>query len=260
MKLFYRETGSGEPVIILHGLFGMSDNWMSIARKIGERYRVILPDMRNHGRSPWANLFTYEALVQDVQDLITSLQLSGVRLIGHSMGGKTAMLLSAKHPEWVHQLVVVDMAPKTYERPLFREFIRQLLTIDLDGLNTRKEADERLAQTIHSEPIRQFLLKNLYRDDALQFKWRINLQSLWTHLDDILTFPALREETPVPALFVRGGKSDYISDTDIPHIKRLFPQSDVVTIPNATHWLHADAPDALCAALRDFFQMKNFEF
>ncbi len=254
MKLFFRETGNGEPVVILHGLFGMSDNWMSVARKIGERYRVIIPDMRNHGRSPWAETMTYEALVRDVAELLDNLNIKNVRLIGHSMGGKTAMLFSLRYPKKVKQLVVVDMAPRNYQRPLFREFIRQLLKIDLKDLNTRKEADERLAQTIKAEPVRQFLLKNLYRDDALLFRWRINLETLWKHLDDILLFPDIRSNSSVPALFLRGGKSDYITDDDMPRIKRFFPHSEVLTIPNATHWLHADAPEALCDALRDFFE------
>ncbi len=253
MKLFYRETGSGEPVIVLHGLFGMSDNWMTVARKIGERYRVIIPDMRNHGRSPWAESMTYETLVQDVRELLNNLNLTTVRLIGHSMGGKTAMLFSLQYPEMVKQLVVVDMAPKTYRRPLFKEFIRQLLKIDLKGLSTRKEADERLAQTIKAEPIRQFLLKNLYRDDELRFQWRIHLQSLQDHLDNILRFPDIRKRSSVSALFLRGDQSDYITDADIPLIKRFFPQSELITIPNATHWLHADAPEALCEALKQFF-------
>lgn len=253
MKLFYRETGSGEPVIILHGLFGMSDNWMTIARKIGERYRVIVPDMRNHGRSPWADAFNYDVLTDDVQELAADLELPPFRLIGHSMGGKTAMLLSARYPERIKQLVVVDMAPKSYRRPLFKEFLRQLLAIDLSGLHSRKEADARLAQTIKEEAVRQFLLKNLYRDETLNFHWRINLQSLWNHLDDILALPNRLNECPVPALFLRGGKSDYITDADMPDIKRFFPNSKLVTIPDATHWLHADAPEALCAALRNFF-------
>ncbi len=253
MKLFYREIGSGEPVIILHGLFGMSDNWMTIARKIGKRYRVIVPDMRNHGRSPWADAFNYDVLTDDVQELAADLELPPFRLIGHSMGGKTAMLLSARYPERIKQLVVVDMAPKSYRRPLFKEFLRQLLTIDLSGLHSRKEADARLAQTIKAEAVRQFLLKNLYRDEALNFRWRINLQSLWNHLDEILALPGPLKECPVPALFLRGGKSDYITDADMPDIKRFFPNSKLVTIPDATHWLHADAPEALCAALRNFF-------
>jgi len=253
MKLFFREIGSGDPVVILHGLFGMSDNWMTIARKIGLHHRVLIPDMRNHGRSPWAEAFNYKVLAEDVLELITDQGLEKVRLIGHSMGGKTAIGFSMQYPEKVRQLVVVDIVPKTYKHVRFKQFMKQLIRIDLQGLQSRQEADRRLAESIFSLPIRQFLLKNLYRDENMNFKWRINLNSLLQNIGNILDRPQVLTISELPTLFLRGGKSDYISDEDIPRIKAMFPQAKVVTIPQATHWLHADAPDALCGELSRFF-------
>ncbi len=252
MELYYRKIGSGSPLIILHGLFGMSDNWMSIAKRIAEKHTVYIPDQRNHGRSPHHPAFNYSVLMKDVEDFINTHIGVPVHIIGHSMGGKTGMLLALTRPELLHKLIVVDIAPKTYDRPLFKTFLQQLLTIDLEGLNSRKEADARLAEKIKTPAIRQFLLKNLYRDDNLHFKWRINLNSLYQNIDSILTGNDFHGRYKNEILFIRGGRSDYITEADIDPIKQYFPQALLKTIPGATHWVHADAPDELCAALRGF--------
>jgi len=253
MELYYRKMGTGRPLIILHGLFGMSDNWMTIARRIAEKYTVYIPDQRNHGRSPHSPDFNYPVLLDDLKTFIETHVAAPVHLIGHSMGGKTGMLLALNYPDLLNKLTVVDIAPKPYNRPLFKTFLQQLLTIDLAGLQSRKEADERLAEKIKTPAIRQFLLKNLYRDDALHFQWRINLNSLYQNINAILTGTDFRGRYNKEVLFVRGGLSDYIEEADIPLIKQFFPNARLRTIPKATHWIHADAPDALCDELRDFF-------
>ena len=252
MELFFRELGQGPPLIILHGLFGMSDNWLTIARRIAEKHTVYIPDQRNHGRSAHDPEFNYRVLLEDVQELVEKNNLNRIKLIGHSMGGKTAMLYAVEYPERVDRLVVIDIAPKTYQRPMFRSFLKQLLSIDLRGLQSRAEADQRLAEKIKEAPIRQFLLKNLYRDRSKNFQWRLNLLSLFNNIEAILTGDEIQGHWDHPVLFVRGGRSDYILDSDLPRIKEIFPQAMLETIPKATHWVHADAPDELCDALKNY--------
>lgn len=252
MELYYRKMGSGSPLIILHGLFGMSDNWMTIARRIAEKHTVYIPDQRNHGRSPHHPDFNYSVLTADLKEFIESRVTAPAHIIGHSMGGKTAMLLALTQPELLDKLVVVDIAPKSYDRPQFKSFLKQLLSVDLEGLHSRAEADERLSEKIKAPAIRQFLLKNLYRDEALRFRWRINLNSLYRNIDAILSGNDFKGHYEREVLFVRGGRSDYITDADSAVIKQFFPMARIHTIAQATHWVHADAPDALCDALRSF--------
>ncbi len=253
MKLYYRKMGEGSPLIILHGLFGMSDNWMSIAKR-SEKHTVYIPDQRNHGRSPHHPDFNYPVLLDDLKTFIETHISVPVNLIGHSMGGKTGMLLALNYPELLNKLIVVDIAPKSYDRPLFKTFLQQLLTINLEGLQSRKEADKRLAEKIKMPAIRQFLLKNLYRDENLHFQWRINLNSLYQNINSILTGNDFKGHYENEVLFVRGGKSDYITDADGDRITEYFPKARIHTIPKATHWVHADAPDELCDALRGFLE------
>ncbi len=252
MKLSYRKLGQGPPLVILHGLFGMSDNWLTIARRIAKKHTVYIPDQRNHGRSPHSPEFNYSVLAEDTSEFIQTHIKAPVHIIGHSMGGKTGMLLALTQPELLGKLFVVDIAPKSYHRPLFKTFLQQLLTIDLTGLQSRKEADERLSEKIKTPAIRQFLLKNLYRGDDLRFQWRINLNSLYQNIDSILSGSDFSGRYENEVLFVRGGMSDYIKETDMELIRRYFPKAHLHTIPEATHWVHADAPDALCSVLRDF--------
>lgn len=240
-------------MIILHGLFGMSDNWMNIAKRIAEKHTVYIPDQRNHGRSPHSPDFNYFVLMDDLKTFIETHISVPVDLIGHSMGGKTAMLLALHYPELLNKMVVVDIAPRSYDRPLFKTFLQQLLSIDLSGMKSRKEADERLAAKINTPAIRQFLLKNLYRDDDLHFRWRINLNSLYQNIEAILSGNDFSGRYEKELLFIRGGRSDYITETDTDSIRQYFPNALIKTIPGATHWVHADAPDALCAALRSFW-------
>lgn len=252
MELYYRELGQGPPLIILHGLFGMSDNWLTIARRIAEHHTVYIPDQRNHGRSGHDPQFNYRVLLEDVRELIEKNNLYNIKLIGHSMGGKVAMLYALEYPEQVDKLAIIDIAPKTYQRPVFRTFLKQLLAIDLRGLKSRTEADQRLAQKIPQAAIRQFLLKNLYRDQAKSFQWRLNLLSLFNNIDAILNGDEISGYWGKPALFVRGSRSDYILDADLPQIMNIFPQAKVETIAGATHWVHADNPDELCERLREY--------
>lgn len=253
MQLHYRQMGQGDPLIILHGLFGMGDNWLTIGRRLAEKHTVYLLDQRNHGLSEHSARFDYEALSEDLARFIAQQNLSRVTLMGHSMGGKTAMLFALRNPHKLKRLVVVDIAPKAYNRPYFKLFINALSAVPLQDISSRQQVDEHLSKVIPQKSIRQFLLKNLARDRENHFYWRINLPAIAANLHEIMKSVDGLQPFNGPALFVRGQKSDYILDEDFIAIKRLFPNSRLVTIPGASHWLHAEAPDILCDHLKTFF-------
>ena len=243
MKLYYRQTGeTGTPIIILHGVFGSSDNWLTISKSIAEHnHRVFLVDQRNHGRSPRSEVFNYNAMASDLQEFITEHQLEQPVVIGHSMGGKTVMQFAMDYPGQFSRLVIVDIAPKYY--PVHHaELIRGLKTIDLTAIKSRNEADDILSQFEPILPVRQFLLKNLFRTDDGQFDWRLNLPVIEQELDAIGGELTHVRNVTEPTLFIRGAKSHYIKDEDEAEIKRIFPNSTLETIEDAGHWLQAEKP------------------
>lgn len=250
MKLHYRELGEGKPLMILHGLFGFSDNWQTHAKKLADYYRVILVDLRNHGHSPWSEEFSYDLMAQDVLELIDDLQLEDLILVGHSMGGKTAMRLAQLREEVLEKLVVVDMGIKAY--PMHHEhIIAGIRAVDIDHISSRREAEEQLSKYIDSYGIKQFLLKNIYWKEKGKLAWRMNIDVLEREMPEILK--ALPEgEVTVPTLFIRGELSNYILDEDIPNIEHQFIDSEVVTIKGAGHWVHAEAPDEFLNVLLSF--------
>ncbi|OUJ73717.1 alpha/beta fold hydrolase [Hymenobacter crusticola] len=256
MQLHYRELGQGKPLLILHGLFGTSDNWQTLAKRWAETgHRVIVADLRNHGRSPHASEHTYDVMSADVLELFDALQLQDVTLLGHSMGGKVAMRFALDHPERLARLVVVDIAPSFSDMRHQDEILAGLHAVDLGKLQTRQQADEALAQHIPQFSIRQFLLKNLYRLDDNSFAWRQNLDALTMHIADIGAAITSVQPFLKQALFIRGGLSDYITADDKLHsIPALFPNSQVETIPDAGHWVHAENPDRVFELVHRFMQ------
>lgn len=250
MKLHYRELGEGQPFIILHGLFGFSDNWQTHAKKLAEYYRVILVDLRNHGHSDWSDDFSYEIMANDVKELCDDLNLTDIILLGHSMGGKTAMFFAQKYESLLEKLIVVDMGIKSY--PMHHDHILAgLKSLDLEALKSRSEAEKILAKNIESDGVRQFLLKNIYWKEKGKMAWRMNIPVLEREMPTILG--SLPEgETFVPTLFIRGALSQYVLDEDIPAIENAFPDSEIVTIDNAGHWVHAESPDAFLEAVLGF--------
>lgn len=249
MKLAFQEFGDGPPVIILHGLFGSSDNWQTVSRNIASRFKVFALDLRNHGRSPHSPVFSYEAMAHDLLEFLRDRNLHQVRLIGHSLGGKTAMRFALDNPDHVTRLVIVDIAPKEY--PSHHDSILDALTaLDLGRFSGRKEIDTALSQSIPSATTRQFLLKNLRRTDQNAFEWRMNLPVLHEQYDETnkaVTGPPF----PGPALFLRSLTSGYINDDDLPEIRRLFPRSRIAEFPTG-HWIHADAPAQFVEVVLDF--------
>lgn len=251
IRLHFKAYGHGHPLIVLHGLFGSLDNWATLCKKLGATYHVFALDARNHGRSPHSAEIDYKVMSDDVHSFILQQGIRHTHLLGHSMGGKTAMSFAFRYPELLGRLVVVDIAPKTYPRK-HDPILRALLELNPFSLSTRKEADEVLASSIADPATRQFLLKNLQRSESGHYRWKMNLPSIDRHYDDLRKgFPA-GSRTSAPTLFVRGGKSSYILPEDHTQIKAMFPKSTILTIKKAGHWVHADAPAALEAVVKKF--------
>lgn len=244
MQLFYRTYGKGKPFIILHGLFGLSDNWVSFAKKIAELgFRVYVLDQRNHGRSPHSPNFNYLALVDDLFEFIDEHELEDAVILGHSMGGKVAMRFALENPDYLSKLIVVDISLRQYPpRDYHQKVIRAMKKVDFSNIKNRRDVEAILAEDIDSQRIRQFIMKNLYRKGKNELAWRMCLDAIANNLDEM--FDGIVPENPLekPTLVVRGGKSDYVLDSDLPLLKEAFPRSTIRTIPNATHWVHAEAP------------------
>lgn len=251
MQLYYREFGQGSPVIILHGLFGFSDNWQTIAKSLADHHLVVTPDLRNHGRSPHVPGHSYPEMAEDLKSFMETHWMFSAALVGHSMGGKVAMQLALSHPDFVERLVVVDIAPGQAEDK-HSSIFEALIGMDLSKIATRQEAEAYLTERIPDNGTRQFLLKNITREADGRFAWKMNLPILWQHFDDILAPVSGLDPFEKPALFIRGSRSGYIKDSDFPLIKSLFPQAEIATIEDAGHWVHADKPAELLKALTQF--------
>ncbi|MEQ8241207.1 MAG: alpha/beta fold hydrolase [Cyclobacteriaceae bacterium] len=243
MKLNFRKIGQGDPVLILHGLFGSSDNWQSVAKELCQKFTCYLIDQRNHGLSPHDDLMNYEVMSDDLKVLIKDQQLGTAHIMGHSMGGKTAMTFATKFPELVDRLIIVDIGPKAYP-PHHDQIFKGFRSVDLEVLKSRKEADDMLSVEIKDFGIRQFMLKNLNRNGE-KFEWKINLDAIEANASEI--GKALSEDSSFdgPALFLGGSKSDYIQPEDQVLISHHFPNSQVEMIDGAGHWVHAEKPKEL---------------
>ncbi len=255
MKLFFREFGQGHPAIILHGLFGQSDNWVTVGRRIADQFHVYIPDQRNHGQSPHTSIHSFPAMADDLAEFIEDHDIENPILIGHSMGGKVAMTYALENPEKVKKLVVVDISPRKYpERITHTQVISQMLNIDLENTATRGEVEKILNLRITDTRVRMFIMKNLYYKIHGKLAWRLNLDAINQSMD--LLFDGIRSENQYkgPTLFIRGGKSDYVPDDDITLITSLFPEAVIKTISGASHWVHADAPEELCYLLSEFLE------
>lgn len=242
MQLHSNIFGEGHPLIILHGFLGMGDNWKSIGRKFSEQgYQVHLVDQRNHGRSFRHDVFSYDVLVEDLKSYCERHELSDIILLGHSMGGKAAMLFAVTYPEVVSKLIVADISPKFY--PIHHDAIlKGLSALDFDTLQSRGEADEILSEYVSDSGTRQFLLKNIYWIDKGKLALRINLEVLKSNVAEIGEKLPMYSKFNGETLFLRGDKSDYITEIDESLIQKHFPCSNIVTIKNAGHWLHAENP------------------
>jgi len=248
MKLFSKVKGCGEPVILIHGLFGSADNLSKLSRALSEHYEVHSLDARNHGRSPFSAEMNYALMADDVHSYIKDNRLIRPKLIGHSMGGKIVMDVAATFPESVGCVIVADIAPVKYE-PHHTKIFEGLRSLDLKALSSRSDADQKLSLFISEMPIRQFLLKNLYKNSAGEFDWRFNLNALFENYSNILAGVSTDKPCRKNILFIAGAASDYILPSYREKIKSMFPKAEFKKIVGATHWLHAEKPEifnALC--------------
>lgn len=240
MKLHHKILGEGAPLIILHGLFGMLDNWQSLGKQWSENYQVILVDQRNHGHTEHAPHFNYEIMVDDLAELIDDLFLDEVTILGHSMGGKIAMKFAQTYPNLVKKLIIADIGPKKY--PVHHQtIIEGLESVDFSVVKSRKEVDAQLKKYISEEGIRQFFMKNLYWKEKGKLDWRFYLEGISNNIQHVGE-ELFTEQVTQPTLFIRGGNSNYITNEDIADIARTFPNYELATIPDAGHWLHAENP------------------
>ncbi len=260
MKLFYRKYGKGPALIILHGLFGSSDNWVTIAKKISDNFTVYLPDLRNHGNSPHSDEHDYLSMRDDIYELVNDLKLKKFFLAGHSMGGKVAINFAIKWPEMLNGLLVADISAfgdKITSQAAYNQHIsilETILSVDLSGLTSRNEVELLLGKEITSERIRGLIMKNMQRNDGNVFVWKINTASILQNLDKIMegidrpaAFP--QQITGFPVIFLRGAESDYLPVEDYGDIKKIFPAVEFIEIPGAGHWIQADQPDAVAENL-----------
>lgn len=255
MKLFFRKSGSGHPLIVLHGLFGISDNWAALAKQWSEHFTVYTVDLRNHGQSPHSEDWNYALMAEDILELIGDEKLNNVTILGHSMGGKVAMKLAIEYPMAVTKLIVSDIAPRVYP-PQNKDVVNALLSVNIEQISSRKDAEQVLAGTLSDNGTIQFLLKNLFWKEQIsgekKLSWRFNLDVISRKLNEV-NQPTLPDPVcDTDTLFIRGSRSPYILEEDESEIKMLFPNSSVVTIQNAGHWVHADQPQAMFQAVMEF--------
>lgn len=253
MQLFYRESGEGRPIVILHGLFGSSDNWMSVTKELALHYKAFVLDARNHGQSPHDPSHTYKDMAADLKEFIETHQLVNPILIGHSMGGKTIMRFAAEYPGIAEKLVVVDISPRFYGRH-HQDILAGFNAINLEALQTRNEADAIMSQYIGDLGVRMFLLKSLYRNSDGNFEWRINLPVLDAQIDNIGEALPETAKIATPTLFIRGSKSGYIEDKDAALIAQHFSNYKIETVEGASHFVHAEKPKEVIALIETFIE------
>jgi pimeloyl-ACP methyl ester carboxylesterase len=267
MNLFFRKSGSGEPLIILHGLYGSSDNWYSIGRELSSSFTVYLVDQRNHGNSPHSPVHNYNVLSNDINEFMDSQQIPQAFIMGHSMGGKTALTFGLQHPEKIKKMIVVDISPLNYnkdkestESKFHKQIIGSLQNIDLANLKSREDAEKDLMRVMPLKPVRQFLLKNLKRNNDGTFRWTLNLQALAENMTDIFAGNINENDTDprsipeFPLLFIKGELSGYIRPRDEEAIRQFFPWAGIKVIQEAGHWIHAEQPRAFLETVKLFLK------
>jgi len=254
MKLFYREFGNGKPIIILHGLFGSSDNWMTIGKSIAynNNCKVIIPDQRNHGKSPHHPAMDYFALTKDLHELYQSLNIEEASIIGHSMGGKVAMYFALENSNMIEKLIVVDISPVNYNTYDYANFFEIIDKIDFSKFKTRKDVEQHLMSFCPDERFVKFMLKNVHNLSRGSLGWKINVAAIKNHLEDILKFKAVARSFQKQTLFIKATDSDYITSEHNEAIKRYFPSSEMVVLENTTHWLHAEKPTEIINTISKF--------
>jgi esterase len=254
MKLFFKKTGEGRPVVIMHGLFGLSDNWNTFSKSLAENgFCCYCVDMRNHGRSPHSEEFNYSVMAADIAELLNTEKLDKADIIGHSMGGKAAMFFSRDYTSMVNKMIVADISPRYYPQH-HDTILAALKSFNPSELSNRKQAEEILRTSIKEESTIQFLLKNLYWNESEKLDWRFGLNEIDKNIENV--GEEFRTEHPIDidVLFLRGERSGYISKEDETEIRKIYPRALIKTIPNAGHWVHAENPVAFLNDCLEFLK------
>ena len=251
MKLNFKKHGNGTPLFILHGVFGSLDNWLTVGKELAAHFTVYLIDQRNHGGSPHSEEMNFQVMADDLVELMDDEGLDRIHLMGHSMGGKTAMHFASKYPKKIDHLIVVDIAPKYYP-PHHQEIFEAFHSVELSQINSRKEAEERMSDIIKDFGVRQFILKNLSRNAKKEYEWKINLPVIESNIEIIGGGMESGQKWEGPALFISGGDSDYIKSADHELIYQHFPKAKIEMIAGAGHWVHAVKPTELQELVLDF--------
>ena len=254
IDLAFRELGEGPPLVVLHGLFGSARNWTSVAKKLAESWKVYAVDLRNHGDSPWSEEMSYPAMAADILNFLDARKIDRVNLLGHSMGGKAAMVTALTRKQRIGSLIIVDIAPAPSGSGL-ASYVDAMRSIDLVGISRRAEVEARLEPFVPDPNVRRFLTQNLITAGD-GYEWRLNLAALAIQMSNLSGFPAemLNQVYEGPTLFLGGGFSDYIRSEHHALIRRLFPNSDIEIVPNAGHWVHAEAPENFTRCVQAFLQ------
>ncbi len=255
MKLHFREYGEGQPFVILHGLFGSSDNWLTQAKLFAPHYKVYNIDLRNHGLSPHSDDFDYRVMADDVLEFIEDHQLKDAIVMGHSMGGKTAMNFAVAHPEKLSKLIVVDIAPRAYNLEHYT-IAEGLKAIDLETLSSRNDADDALSKYVDEAGVRQFLLKNLQRKPEGGFSWKINLKVISEKLSNVGFDLQYKGKFEKPTLFIHGKRSNYVTEKDWPRITEVFPNAILETLDTG-HWVQAEKPQEFVDVVSKWLRKYN---
>ena len=254
MKLNFKIYGEGFPILIMHGLLGSLDNWQTVAKSLAEENMVITLDLRNHGRSMHSPIFSYQAMVDDVLAFLEEQHIFRTHVLGHSMGGKVAMHFSLQNADFVEKLIVADIAPITYMAH-HEDVFKALLSVPIQSIQTRHEAENILAEFLKEESVIQFLMKALYRNDDNQFSWRFNLKDIIANYENILEFDVKEGDVfEGQTLFIRGENSNYIQDKDRNEMLKFFPNMHLETILGAGHWLHAEKPKDFIERVKQFLR------
>jgi len=266
MNLFFRTLGQGDRnLIIIHGLYGSSDNWLSVARLLGDQFKIFIIDQRNHGQSPHSSDMNYGLMAEDVHEFMQQQQINKAVVMGHSMGGKAAMLFALRYPRWVEKLVILDIAPKSYNSFSnyaqitndHRQIVDGLLSVNPAEYQSRNAIDKVLKAAIPNDMVRSFLLKNIGRNQDKQLYWKLNIKAISKNLNYIMdgvkefdTSDEFPNEKGV--VIIRGAKSSYVQDEDMQQVRKYFPSAQLADIPNAGHWLHAEQTDLFIKTVKYF--------
>lgn len=251
MQLYFKKYGTeGKTILILHGLFGMSDNWHNMARRLSETYTLYTLDLRNHGQSPHSPLMNYSVMADDIWEMMNKEQLGEAILIGHSMGGKTAMAFANKYPEKTEKLIVVDIAPRAY-KPGHIIYFDAMKSINFKA-SGRKEIEDQLASSITNQGEMLFLLKNLHRKENGEYGLKLNLEAIENNYEAIIGEVSIEKPTSIPTLFIKGEKSNYINEADLETINQKYLKVSFATVTNAGHWVHAENPEGFLTAVNEF--------